>query len=61
MLATIDSALPVFAGLTGEHEPLTHVGAEHVEPLVAVEVARGATFETAGVSGMSGMRQAACA
>ena len=38
MLATIDSAPSGRAGLTDEHEPLPHVGAEDVELLVAVEV-----------------------
>ena len=42
-------------GMTGEDQPLPHVGAEHVEPLVAVEIDERARSRRPGVPGMSGM------
>ena len=55
MLATTDSSLPVAAGRAGEDHALPHVGAEQVEPPVAVEVderARSRPPASAGISGI---------
>ncbi len=54
MLATTDRRRCRPCRVTGEDEPLPHVGADHVEPLVAVEIDE-ATCDTAGVPGISGI------